>query len=195
LCHSLAELALDRNRLDDAKILLEQAEAHYRNTHPMHWWGEIQVGLGGCRLMRATGSQEWSKLARTVHYEALAAGYSRDAAFASELMNGQLRPRISYLSWSRKAQATRVWVLLSKSCSAQAALKRFWACSSSGMGSGISTPTNFRSGILTICQHKLIRLTRPLRSRGRRQYLRKRKANRYSMTVTVESPLKPRRGG
>ena len=39
-------------------------------------------------------------------------------------MNGQLRPRISYLSWSRKAQATRVWVLLSKSCSAQAALKR-----------------------------------------------------------------------
>jgi tetratricopeptide (TPR) repeat protein len=39
----LAELALDRNRFDEAKILLEQAEAHYRNTHPKHWWGEIQV--------------------------------------------------------------------------------------------------------------------------------------------------------
>jgi tetratricopeptide (TPR) repeat protein len=89
----LAEVALDRNRLDDAKILLEQAEAHYRNTHPMHWWGEIQLGLARCRLMRATGSQEWTGLARTVHHEAIAAGYSRDAAFASELLNGQLRPR------------------------------------------------------------------------------------------------------
>ena len=89
----LAELALDRNRFDDAKILLEQAEAHYRNTHPRHWWGEIQVGLARCRLMRAAGSQEWSELARVVHCEAIAAGYSRDAAFASELLNGQLRPR------------------------------------------------------------------------------------------------------
>ena len=89
----LAELALDRNRLDDAKILLEQAEAHYKNTHPMYWWGEIQVGLGRCRLMRAAGSQEWSELARTAHREAIAAGYSKDAAFASELLNGQLRPR------------------------------------------------------------------------------------------------------
>ena len=89
----LAELALDRNRFDDAKILLEQAEAHYRNTHPRHWWGEIQVGLARCRLMRAAGSQDWSELARVVHCEAIAAGYSRDAAFASELLNGQLRPR------------------------------------------------------------------------------------------------------
>ena len=89
----LAELALDRNRLDDAKILLEQAEAHYKNTHPMHWWGEIQVGLARCRLIRAAGSQEWSELARTVHREAIAAGYSRDAAFANELLNGQPRAR------------------------------------------------------------------------------------------------------
>jgi tetratricopeptide (TPR) repeat protein len=85
----LAELALDRNRLDDAKILLEQAEAHYRNTHPMHWWGEIQVALARCRLMRAAGSQEWSELAHTVHHKAIAAGYSRDATFANELLNGQ----------------------------------------------------------------------------------------------------------
>ena len=89
----LAEQALDRNRLDDAKILLEQAEAHYKNTHPMHWWGEIQVGLARCRLMRAAGSQEWSELARTAHREAIAAGYSRDAAFARELLNGQPRAR------------------------------------------------------------------------------------------------------
>jgi tetratricopeptide (TPR) repeat protein len=88
---ALAELALDRNRFDDAKILLEQAESHYRNTHPKHWWGEIQVGLSRCCLMRAAGSQESSNLARAVHSEAIASGYSRDVAFASELLNGQLR--------------------------------------------------------------------------------------------------------
>ena len=75
------------------RFLLEQAQAHYRNTHPKHWWGEIQVGLARCRLMRAAGSQEWSELARTAHREAIAAAYSKDAAFASELLNGQLRPR------------------------------------------------------------------------------------------------------
>jgi tetratricopeptide (TPR) repeat protein len=89
----LAEVALDRDRFDDAKILLEQAEAHYKNTHPRHWWGEIQVGLARSRLMRATGNQEWLELARAVHLEAIAAGYNRDAAVANELLNGQLRPR------------------------------------------------------------------------------------------------------
>ena len=89
----LAELALDRNRFDDAKISLEQAEAHYRNTHPKHWWGEIQVGLSRCRLMRMSGSQEWTELARAVHSEAIAAGYSKDAAIAQELLNGRLLPR------------------------------------------------------------------------------------------------------
>jgi hypothetical protein len=73
--------------------LLEQAEAHYRNTHPKHWWGEIQVGLSRCRLMRAAGGQEWSELARVVHCEAIEAGYGRDAALANEILNGQLRPR------------------------------------------------------------------------------------------------------
>jgi tetratricopeptide (TPR) repeat protein len=89
----LAELALDRNRFDDAKVLLGQAEAHYGNTHPRHWWGEIQVGLARCRLMRAAGNQEWSDLACMAHREAIAAGYSRDAAFANALLNGQLRPQ------------------------------------------------------------------------------------------------------
>ena len=43
--------------------------------------------------MRAAGNQEWSELARTVHREAVAAGYGRDAALANELLSGQLRPR------------------------------------------------------------------------------------------------------
>jgi len=89
----LAELAFDRNRFDETKILLEQAEAHYRNTHPKHWWGEIQLGLSQCRLMRAAGNREWPELAREVHSEAIAAGYSNDAALASELLNGRLRHR------------------------------------------------------------------------------------------------------
>ncbi|MBV8329002.1 MAG: tetratricopeptide repeat protein [Verrucomicrobia bacterium] len=89
----LAELALDRNRFDDAKISLEQAEAHYRNTHPKHWWGEIQVGLSRCRLMRMSGSQDWTALARTIHAEAIAAGYSKDAALAGELLKGRVGPR------------------------------------------------------------------------------------------------------
>ena len=90
---ALAELALDRNRFDDAKNLLEQAEAHYKNTHPKHWWGQIQVGLAQCRLIRAAGNQEWPEFARALHLEAIAAGYSRDAAFASELLNGKPHPR------------------------------------------------------------------------------------------------------
>jgi hypothetical protein len=32
LCLGLAELALDRNCFEDANILLEQVEAHYKNT-------------------------------------------------------------------------------------------------------------------------------------------------------------------
>ena len=55
----LAELALARNCFENASILLEQAEAHYKNMHPRHWWGEIQVGLARCRLMRAADNQEW----------------------------------------------------------------------------------------------------------------------------------------
>jgi hypothetical protein len=89
----LAELALARNCFEDASILLEQAEAHYKNMHPRHWWGEIQVGLARCRLMRAADNQEWRELARAVHSEAIAADCSRDATVASELLNGQLPPR------------------------------------------------------------------------------------------------------
>lgn len=89
----LAELSLDRKHFDDAKVLLEQAEAHYKNTHPRHWWGEIQVGLARCRVMRGAGNQEWPEFACVAHREAIAAGYSRDATFANELLNGQRGPR------------------------------------------------------------------------------------------------------
>lgn len=89
----LAEVAMDRASFDEAKTFLEQAEAHYRNTHPRHWWGEIQVGLGHCRLMRNAGEPGWVERARAVCREALAAGYSKEAAFAASLLNGELSPR------------------------------------------------------------------------------------------------------
>jgi hypothetical protein len=43
--------------------------------------------------MRAAGDEEWSELTRAIHLKAIAPGYSKDAAFAGELLNGQLRPR------------------------------------------------------------------------------------------------------
>jgi len=63
----LAEVALDQDRFDNAKIFFEQAEAHYKNTHPKHWCGEIQVGLARSRLMRTAGNQERPELPRAVH--------------------------------------------------------------------------------------------------------------------------------
>lgn len=84
----LAEVALDRKLFDDAKVLLEQAEAHYRNTRPRHWWGEIQVGLGRSRLMRVAGESGWSDVARSVYREATTAGYANEATIASTLLSG-----------------------------------------------------------------------------------------------------------
>ena len=54
---------------------------------------KYKLDLARCRLMRAASSQEWSELARAVHCEAIAAGYSRDAALANEVLNGQLSLR------------------------------------------------------------------------------------------------------
>ena len=54
---------------------------------------KYKLDLARCRLMRATGSLEWPELTRILHREAIEAGYTRDAAFASELLNGQVRPR------------------------------------------------------------------------------------------------------
>jgi hypothetical protein len=56
--------------------------------------GRVKYKLGWRdAVMRAAGSQECPELARAVHREAIAAAYSRDAAFANKLLNGQLRPR------------------------------------------------------------------------------------------------------
>jgi tetratricopeptide (TPR) repeat protein len=84
----LAEIAIERNMLDEARRLLDQAEAHYRKTRPKHWWGEIQVGLGRSRLMRSAGEPSWVEVAQATEREALAAGYLRDANFARRLLAG-----------------------------------------------------------------------------------------------------------
>ena len=89
----LAEIAIDRNSFNEAKAFLEQAEAHYKNTHPRHWWGEIQVGFGLARLMQIAGEPNWTEQALVVHREATVAGYAKDATFAAQLLKGDPRPR------------------------------------------------------------------------------------------------------
>lgn len=84
----LAEIAIDQRSFEQAKILLDQAEAHYRNTHPRHWWGDIQVALGRCRLMRNAGDPAWAESARRIQAEATTAGYSRDAGLAASVLSG-----------------------------------------------------------------------------------------------------------
>jgi tetratricopeptide (TPR) repeat protein len=87
----LAEIAIERNVLDEARAVLDQAEAHYRKTRPKHWWGEIQISLGRCRIMNAAGEPGWFEVAHAAQCEAIAAGYERDADFASRLLAGELR--------------------------------------------------------------------------------------------------------
>lgn len=89
----LAEIAIERNALDEARALLDQAEAHYRKTRPKHWWGEIQVGLGRCRVVRLAGEPSWVEVAQTTQREAVGAGYDADATFASKLLEGDLHSR------------------------------------------------------------------------------------------------------
>lgn len=89
----LAEIAIDQSSFDQAKILLDQAEAHYRNTHPRHWWGDTQVALGRCRLMRSAGDPAWTECAHRVQADATTSGYSKDAAFAASLLTAVDRPR------------------------------------------------------------------------------------------------------
>jgi transcriptional regulator with XRE-family HTH domain/tetratricopeptide (TPR) repeat protein len=86
----LAELALEEKSVDEARAFVDQAEASYRATGPRHWWGDIQVGLCRCRLMRLAGDSGWADLARTIRHEAEAAGYRRDGAFAARLMEGDV---------------------------------------------------------------------------------------------------------
>ena len=84
----LAEIAIERTALDEARALLDQAEAHYRKTRPKHWWGEIQVDLGRCRVMRLACESSWLEVAKATRSEAVVAGYDADATFASKLLEG-----------------------------------------------------------------------------------------------------------
>jgi tetratricopeptide (TPR) repeat protein len=89
----LAEIAIDQSSFYQAKVLLDQAEAHYRNTHPRHWWGDTQVALGRCRFMRSAGDPAWTECAHRVQADAMTSGYSKDAAFAASLLTGVECPR------------------------------------------------------------------------------------------------------
>jgi hypothetical protein len=81
----MAELAFAATELDEAQILVEQAESHYRNTRPGHLWGEIQVGLLRGRLLRATGQQRWQGVLEETHQRASAVGYRRETALIEQV--------------------------------------------------------------------------------------------------------------
>lgn len=89
----LAHLAIERRSFDEARTFIGQAEALYRNTHPRHWWGSIQVELGKIRLMRVANELGWIERARAVQNEALSAGYAKEAAAAASLIKGDLSHR------------------------------------------------------------------------------------------------------
>jgi tetratricopeptide (TPR) repeat protein len=80
----MAELAFATTQLDEAQILMEQAESHYRSTRPGHLWGEVQVGLLRGRLLRATGQQRWQDVLKETHQRASAVGYRRETALIEQ---------------------------------------------------------------------------------------------------------------
>jgi transcriptional regulator with XRE-family HTH domain/tetratricopeptide (TPR) repeat protein len=84
----LAEVAMERSTDIEAWNLLDQAEGHYRKTRPKHAWGELQVALGRCRIMRSKGDSTWEKLAAGAERDAVAMGYLKEAAFARTLQEG-----------------------------------------------------------------------------------------------------------
>src|SRR5262249_22374853 len=80
----MAELAFAANQAEEAQILIEQAESHYRNTRPAHLWGAVQVGFLRGRLLRATGRQQWRDVLEETRQRASAVGYRRDAALLQQ---------------------------------------------------------------------------------------------------------------
>ena len=84
----LAEVAIERSAADEAWNLLDQAEGHYRKTRPKHAWGDLQVALGRCRIMRSRADSTWKELAGAAERDALAMGYLKEAAFARKLLEG-----------------------------------------------------------------------------------------------------------
>jgi hypothetical protein len=83
----LAELAFAANEIEQAQILIEQAESHYRNTRPGHLWGEVQVGFLRGRLLRATGRPQWRDVLEETRRRASAVGYQRDAAVLQQALD------------------------------------------------------------------------------------------------------------
>jgi hypothetical protein len=83
----LAELAFASNQVDQAHVLVEQAESHYRNTRPCHVWGEVQVGFLRGRLLRATRRPVWRDVLAETRRRALAVGYHRDAALIRQALD------------------------------------------------------------------------------------------------------------
>jgi transcriptional regulator with XRE-family HTH domain/tetratricopeptide (TPR) repeat protein len=83
----MAELAFAANEVEQAQILIEQAESHYRRTRPDHLWGEVQVGFLRGRLLRATGRPEWHEVLEETRRRACDAGYQRDAALLQQALD------------------------------------------------------------------------------------------------------------
>ena len=84
----LAEVAMERSADNEAWNLLDQAEGHYRKTRPKHAWGDLQVTLGRCRIMRSKGDGAWKELAAGAERDAVTMGYLKEAAFARTLLEG-----------------------------------------------------------------------------------------------------------
>lgn len=82
----MAELAFAANQMEQAHILVEQAESQYRNTRPAHVWGEVQVGFLRGRLLRAAGDDQWRDVLEDTRRRASAVGYRRDAALLQQAL-------------------------------------------------------------------------------------------------------------
>lgn len=82
----MAELAFATKQMEQAHILLEQAESQYRSTRPAHVWGEVQVGFLRGRLLRAAGHDQWRDVLENTRQRASAAGYRRDTALLQQAL-------------------------------------------------------------------------------------------------------------
>jgi hypothetical protein len=82
----MAELAFAAKQMEQAHILVEQAESQYRNTRPAHVWGEVQVGFIRGRLLRAAGHDQWWDVLENARRRASAAGYRRDTALLQQAL-------------------------------------------------------------------------------------------------------------
>ena len=56
----LAEVAIDKNSFEEAKVFLEQAEAHYKNTHPRH--SPENLRLFSCLRVKHRFMDDWWRM-------------------------------------------------------------------------------------------------------------------------------------